>query len=510
VTFASWYGRLGARYPRLVLATALRVEYLVVAAGAASLALYIDMTPGQLAVLALVAVAGQEFYALMTLRYFRSRLEPVAEWIGGERSGPGAIEAWRNAASAPYQLLRQWWRGGYPFIADLAWCLFATWLLGLPAWAIAVLYLAAIVMLAYANGIAFLMFERSMQPVLDDIATQLSDEVEIDAISLPLRRRLLSAIPAISAGVGVLVVGLVEGGHPGVGELLVAIAVSLGVAMTLAFAFTTLLAESVVSPIHRLREATAKVGGGDLTTRVPVGSADETGALTRAFNRMVSGLQERERLREAFGTFVDPGLAERVARDGIDQRGEEVEVSILFMDVRGFTSFSERAPAREVVARLNELYEVVVPIITDRGGHANKFIGDGLLAVFGAPERLEDHADRAVASALAIADQVSDRFRGELAVGVGVNSGTVVVGTIGGGGRLDFTVIGDAVNTAARVESATRQTGDDVLITEATRQRLRANATAWEDRPAIPLKGKSEEIRLHAPERRVHQATAVS
>ena len=98
---------------------------------------------GQLAVLALVAVAGQEFYALMTLRYFRSRLEPVAEWIGGERSGPGAIEAWRNAASAPYQLLRQWWRGGYPFIADLAWCLFATWLLGLPAWAIAVLYLAA-------------------------------------------------------------------------------------------------------------------------------------------------------------------------------------------------------------------------------------------------------------------------------------------------------------------------------------------------------------------------------
>jgi len=126
-----------------------------------------------------------------------------------------------------------------------------------------------------------------------------------------------------------------------------------------------------------------------------------------------------------------------------------------------FEAFSERTPAREVVARLNELYEIVVPVITRGGGHANKFIGDGLLAVFGAPERLDDHADRAVAAALEIAQQVRDRFQGELEVGVGVNSGTVVVGTIGGGGRLDFTVIGDTVNTAARVESATRTTGDD-------------------------------------------------
>jgi class 3 adenylate cyclase len=214
---------------------------------------------------------------------------------------------------------------------------------------------------------------------------------------------------------------------------------------------------------------------------------------------MVSGLQERERLREAFGTFVDPDLAERVARDGTDLRGEEVEVSILFMDVRGFTSFSERAPAADVVARLNDLYGVVVPVILEHGGHANKFIGDGLLAVFGAPERLDDHADRAVAAALEIAARVQERYGDQLRVGLGVNSGTVVVGTIGGGGRLDFTVIGDAVNTASRVESATRTTGDDVLITEETRRRLTRDAVTWEDRPPIPLKGKTEAIRLLAP-----------
>jgi adenylate cyclase len=310
---------------------------------------------------------------------------------------------------------------------------------------------------------------------------------------------LLSSVPAISVGVGVAVAGFAGGGDQGLGGLISIVGISLVVALTFSLAFTLLLADSVVLPIRRLETATARVGSGDLGIRVPVSSADETGTLTRAFNRMVAGLQERERLREAFGTFVDPGLADRVARDGTDVRGEELEVSILFMDVRGFTSYSESAPAREVVARLNELYEVVVPVITGHGGHANKFIGDGLLAVFGAPERHADHADRAVAAGLEIAERVGKAFHGALRVGLGINSGTVVVGTIGGGGRLDFTVIGDTVNTAARVESATRQTGDDVLITEATRSRLGSTQAAWGERPAIPLKGKSEEIRLFAP-----------
>ena len=107
--------------------------------------------------------------------------------------------------------------------------------------------------------------------------------------------------------------------------------------------------------------------------------------------------------------------------------------------------------AASVVARLNALYEGVVPVILSHGGHANKFIGDGLLAVFGAPERHADHAARAVAAAREIAQLVRQGGAGDLEVGVGVNSGRVVVGTIGGGGRRDFTVIGDPVNTVARV-----------------------------------------------------------
>jgi class 3 adenylate cyclase len=171
------------------------------------------------------------------------------------------------------------------------------------------------------------------------------------------------------------------------------------------------------------------------------------------------------------------------------------------MDIRGFTTYSEKAAARDVVARLNDLYGAVVPVILGHGGHANKFIGDGLLAVFGAPDRLPNHADCAAAAALEIAKLVRERYHGELRVGIGVNSGRVVVGTIGGGGRLDFTVIGDAVNTAARVESATRETNDEVLITEATRSAMSRNLGTWQERPPVALKGKSQEVRLFGPSR---------
>jgi class 3 adenylate cyclase len=233
--------------------------------------------------------------------------------------------------------------------------------------------------------------------------------------------------------------------------------------------------------------------------RVPVLGTDETGRLAGSFNTMVSGLEERERLREAFGAFVDPGVAERVLAEGTTLEGREAEVTILFLDIRGFTSFAEAAGPREAVARLNDLYELIVPVLIRHGGHANKFIGDGLLGVFGAPERLGDHADRALAAALDIVACVRERYGARLQIGIGLNSGPVVAGTIGGGGRVEFTVIGDVVNTAARVEEATRITGDDVLLTEATRVLLRADHGGFISRGDAELKGKTERVRLHAP-----------
>jgi adenylate cyclase len=150
----------------------------------------------------------------------------------------------------------------------------------------------------------------------------------------------------------------------------------------------------------------------------------------------------------------------------------EVDVSVLFFDVRDFTTFAATANAKEVVAEVNRLFELTVPIISRHGGHVDKFVGDGLIAVFGAPENYPDHADRAVRAACELAARVNEGSETPFRIGVGVNSGPVVAGSIGGAGRLNFSIIGDAVNVAARVEAATRELGHDVLITVETAQQL--------------------------------------
>ena len=150
----------------------------------------------------------------------------------------------------------------------------------------------------------------------------------------------------------------------------------------------------------------------------------------------------------------------------------EVDVSVLFFDVRDFTQFAAQAEAREVVAELNHLFELTVPIVARHGGHVDKFVGDGLIAIFGAPEAYPDHAERAVRAGCEMVEKVNVEGETQFRIGVGVNSGPVVAGSIGGAGRLNFSVIGDAVNVAARVESATRELGEDFLISGATAGRL--------------------------------------
>jgi class 3 adenylate cyclase len=174
-------------------------------------------------------------------------------------------------------------------------------------------------------------------------------------------------------------------------------------------------------------------------------------------------------------------------------------VTLLFVDVRDFTPFAERSSARETVTFLNDFFALVVPIVLRHGGNANKFLGDGLLAVFGAPEPLPDHADRALGAACEVAREVERRFGGEVAIGIGLNSGPVVVGSVGGGGRLEFAVIGDPVNVAARVEEITRDTGDTILLTEATRCLLEQVDVALEPRGEVALKGKTDPVGIHAP-----------
>jgi adenylate cyclase len=151
------------------------------------------------------------------------------------------------------------------------------------------------------------------------------------------------------------------------------------------------------------------------------------------------------------------------------------------------------------VATLNRLFERIVPLVHRHGGHVDKYAGDGLFAVFGAPRRHADHADRALIAALEISDAVRDEFGTGLSVGVGLNSGMVVAGNVGGAGRFEFSVIGDAVNVAARVESATRQTGDLVLLTGKTLALLRRAHGEFVARQGLTLKGKTSCVEIYAP-----------
>jgi adenylate cyclase len=498
------YQRLGARYPSLAVAAIPQLAYVNVVLGVALIAFFVHFSTGDYVRVVLVGLGLMFVYNMVYVRVALRHLRPLRPWLEGKRGRENTVVAWSTCASFPGEMMRREWLslllGGLSYGLLLLWAAYATWQFDLAAYTVIPLFAGIAVWVVYIQALRFFILERVLRPVLDDIARQATDEVDLYAPGLPLRTRLLAALPAINVVTGVFTVGITGAGHDlELSDLGLAVVVSVAIAGTVSLALTLLLSDSVTAPIDALHEATQAVGRGDFGARVPVVTTDETGALARSFNQMAAGLEQREQLREAFGTFVDPDLTERVLEEGTDLAGDEVEVSLLFMDIRGFTTYSEQAEAREVVARLNDLYGEVVPVILRHAGHANKFIGDGLLAVFGAPNRLPDHADRAVAAGLEIAQLVRERYRGELRLGIGVNSGRVVVGTIGGGGRLDFTVIGDAVNTAARVESATRQTDDDMLITGTTRRLLSKDETDWEERPGVTLKGKTQMVPLYGP-----------
>jgi adenylate cyclase len=496
----SLYRRLGPRYPRLVLLGMLPMAYLTGLLAVAGTALYVDVSIWEFARLLIAAwLLIWTVDVIVEGRLIVRLTKPIISWLGGAQSESETSEAWNAAAGLPLAFLRQ------PLLYALVvpglalWDVYAVTTLDLPAYSAAIFFPGSAIVYLYWVVVRFLAIELALRPVLEDIAASLPDRAEVAPLRVPLRLRLLASLPAVNLITGITVGGFSADQTADLGNFALALLGSAVAAILVSSWLIAFLSTSITSPITQLRDAARRVGSGDLTARVPVASTDETGELAQAFNEMVVGLRERERLHEAFGAFVDPDLAERVQREGTDLAGEEVEVSVVFMDIRGFTTYSEGVSAREAVAVLNGLYDRVVPIITRHGGHANKFIGDGLLAVFGAPAKLAQHADCAVDAALEIAGAVREAYRGELRVGLGVNSGAVMSGTIGGGGRLDFTVIGDVVNTAARVESATRETDDDVLITEATRSLLSGDAARWRERRSIPLKGKTEEIRLFAP-----------
>jgi adenylate cyclase len=491
------YRRLGAGYFVLFGGFELGSALVISAATVGIFSLYTEMSTAEFWRVALFADLCATVGIAYTLARSAKVAKPVIDWVRAGEPPEQALEAWRCGVALPRQLIE---RIGWPpfVIVSLPVAVFFTATLDLPAYSAGIVFAGSIVAVGYGAMLHFFACEQFMRPVVEDAARHLPADFPGAVTGVPLRWKLLGALPLINVVTGVVVSGLSTDGAASLEELGVDVAVAIAVAFTISLELTVLLTKSILGPVEDLLDATERVKRGDLDARAPLVSADELGALSGSFNEMVQGLSEREALREAFGSYVDPEVAERVIEEGELLEGEEREATVMFVDVRQFTPFAERSSPRETVAFLNEFFELVVPIVTDNRGHANKFLGDGLLAVFGAPERLQDHAWHALQAGCEIVEAVRKRFRGEIEIGVGLNSGPVIVGSVGGGGRLEFTVVGDPVNVAARVESHTRETGDALLLTEATRALLRRGRHDLEPRGEVTLRGKTEPIPVYA------------
>ena len=439
------YGRLGPGYFWLYMAFEVVSVLLVCLATVGMFSLYTEMDASEFVKVTLFAELCAAAACGYTIFKTAALGRPVTDWLRNGRGTEGAREAWFAAVALPREfVVRNGWQP--VLIVGLPTSLFLAIEFDLPAYGALIIFAGAVVAVAYVEVLHFFVAEQFLRPVIDDLVKRLPPDFAGAAAGVPLRWKLLGALPIVNVITGVVVSGLSTNGTASLEDLGVDVVVALLVAFTISLELTVLVTRSVLRPVDDLLVATKAAAQGDLDARVPVTSGDELGELAVSFNAMMRGLSEREALRGAFGSYVDPIVADRVLEEGQLLEGEDREVTVMF----------------------------------------------------GAPDRHADHADRAVASARAIVAAVDRHFGGEVSVGIGLNSGPVVVGSVGGGGRLEFSVIGDPVNISARAERATRDTGDVVLITEATRALLTRGRENLVPRGALEFKGINEPVSLYA------------
>ncbi|MDC4205053.1 MAG: adenylate/guanylate cyclase domain-containing protein [Candidatus Manganitrophus sp.] len=245
-----------------------------------------------------------------------------------------------------------------------------------------------------------------------------------------------------------------------------------------------------------------EVRKGNLAADVEIPNKDEIGALANSFNFMIAGLRERDRIKGTFQRFVSSQVAEKVlgAKD-IVLTGERRRASILFADIRGFTSMSERLAPEEIVSMLNEYFTVMVDIIITHEGNLDKFIGDAMMAIFGAPLRHPDDPLRAVRTAvdmqralLELNEERDRRGAEAIYIGIGIATGDVVAGNIGSEKRMEYSVIGDEVNLAARIQSKSGK--QKILICPETFKAVQGEMKTIPLEPVM-LKGKSHPVQIY-------------
>jgi adenylate cyclase len=262
------------------------------------------------------------------------------------------------------------------------------------------------------------------------------------------------------------------------------------------------LATVLSRPVLRLADGTRAVAAGNFQVALPVRSRDEIGALTASFNEMAKSLREKELIKRAFSRYVARQVADEILKDPerLALKEERRDVTVVFCDIRGFTPLTERLSPEEVVSLLNDYYTLMIDTTVKNDGILDKFLGDGVMAVFGAPILHEDHSIRAVRTALAMQAGVAELSRRRtqegkdpIAVGIGVSAGEAVAGSVGTEDRMEYTVVGDSVNLAARLESNAKP--GQILISQRTFANIEGLVSV---RPlgAVRVKGKEEQVEI--------------
>lgn len=269
-----------------------------------------------------------------------------------------------------------------------------------------------------------------------------------------------------------------------------------------------IFAKSLVRPVKRLAEASERIKDGDFEVTIRATTSDEIGDLTYSFIEMGKGLAEREKMKDAFGKFVNKDIAEQALKGEIKLGGERKEATVFFSDIRNFTSISERLEPEEVVEMLNGYMTRMVDCVNRTHGVVDKFIGDAVMAVWGAPISHGNDVENAINGALMMRESLME-FNADrggprkpiIRIGCGINCGPLLAGQIGSEQKMEYTVIGDTVNLASRVESLNKPFCTDILITEDAYKKTRGIFVV-EPMQKIKVKGKSDEQQIYAVIRR--------
>lgn len=323
---------------------------------------------------------------------------------------------------------------------------------------------------------------------------------ETKGIGITMRSVLIWSLGALPVA-GLMIIALFEltGSTTSATELSVAILALGTVAIITGLCLMWMNVRALVAPIRTVTSALAKVQRGDLEAEVAVFDGTELGILQTGFNQMVSDVRERELIRDLFGRHVGQEVARAAMSRQMRLGGEVRDVAVLFIDVVGSTTIAATRPPEVVVELLNRFFAVVVAEIHEHGGFVNKFEGDAALAIFGAPEDLDDAAGRALAAARQMSARLNNEVPG-VSAGVGVAYGPAVAGNIGAESRFEYTVIGDPVNESARLsEYAKSADGWVVASMRAVEAASATEADRWRAVDEVTLRGRIESSAIAVP-----------